>query len=153
MYLPETERPSLGSRAQASLYGGQITVPARLRQLADAADPLTRTYEARYVLEGAGAQAPLGATVTLHISGAHAATQVQVPLGALDDEGSGPGVWEIDQGTGRVHFRPVTVAELGATYATLNGGAPPGLRIVAAGGHYLHDGERVAALSEKAAMQ
>ena len=41
----------------------------RLRQLSDAADPQTRTFEARYVLEGAAANAPLGATVTVHLSG------------------------------------------------------------------------------------
>jgi RND family efflux transporter MFP subunit len=66
--LPETERPALGAKAQATLYGDTITVSAHLRQLSDAADPMTRTFEARYVLDGQGAQAPLGATVTLHLS-------------------------------------------------------------------------------------
>jgi hypothetical protein len=45
--LPETERPALGAKAQATLYGDTITVLAHLRQLSDAADPMTRTFEAR----------------------------------------------------------------------------------------------------------
>jgi RND family efflux transporter MFP subunit len=153
VYLPETSRPALHSVAQATLYGGKVTVAAHLRQLADSADPLTRTYEARYVLDGAGAQAPLGATVTLQMSGARPDASVQVPLGALDDEGHGPGLWAIDPGTSRVKFRPVSVAALGSVTAVLSGGAPPGLRIVAAGGHFLHDGQRVQMASEQAAMQ
>ena len=66
--LPETLRPRLGSTGLATLFGqtGQA-VPARLRQLSDTADRATRTYEARYVLEGALAAAPLGATVTIEL--------------------------------------------------------------------------------------
>ena len=67
--LPETLRPALGSTAYATLYGSTMRVPVRLRQLSGAADPQTRTFEARYVLEGAAANAPLGATVTVHLSG------------------------------------------------------------------------------------
>src|SRR5258708_38479213 len=78
--LPETERPALGSEAQAALYGSTVTVTAHLRQLSDAADSLTRTFEARYVLDGEGAQAPLGATVTLHVSSTRPSAEVQVPL-------------------------------------------------------------------------
>src|SRR6267154_4699028 len=33
--LPETERPTLGSRAEARLYGGNTAISARLRQLSD----------------------------------------------------------------------------------------------------------------------
>src|SRR5207302_8068356 len=54
--LPETLRPALGSTGYATLYGANADsatrYPARLRQLSDAADPLTRTFEARYVLDG-----------------------------------------------------------------------------------------------------
>ena len=64
--LPETLRPAIGSVAQAAIFGKDGTsVPAQLRQLSDAADRLTRTFEARYVLSGELANAPLGATVTI----------------------------------------------------------------------------------------
>jgi RND family efflux transporter MFP subunit len=58
--LPETLKPALRSTAYAALYGSTVRVPVRLRQLSNAADPQTRTFEARYVLDGAAANAPLG---------------------------------------------------------------------------------------------
>jgi RND family efflux transporter MFP subunit len=151
--LPETERPKLGTGARASLYGGSVTVPARLRQLSDAADPRTRTYEARYVLEGDGANAPLGATVTLRLSSTERDNATQVPLGAIDDEGKGPGIWVLDPKTFQVSFRSIQVRALGADTVTLNQGAHPGEQVVAAGGHFLHEAERVQPLGPKAAMQ
>src|SRR5258706_1559799 len=57
--LPETLRPAIGSTAYATLYGSTTRIPVRLRQLSGAADAQTRTFEARYVLEGDAANAPL----------------------------------------------------------------------------------------------
>ena len=48
--LPETVRPALGSPAQAYGFDGGEVGQAKLRQLSDAADPRTRTFEAKYVL-------------------------------------------------------------------------------------------------------
>ena len=59
VHLPETLRPALGSSAQASLYGKDTTVFAKLRQLSGVADAISRTFEARYVLDGDLADAPL----------------------------------------------------------------------------------------------
>ena len=43
--LPETLRPAVGSIAQATLFGKEdVSVTARLRQLSDSADRLTRTF-------------------------------------------------------------------------------------------------------------
>src|SRR5229473_2497533 len=64
VYLPETLRPASSEVARATLYAAVDSVPARLRQLSNSADPNTRTFEARYVLQGAGEHAPLGATVS-----------------------------------------------------------------------------------------
>ena len=95
--LPETMRPAIGSTAQATVYGGGSTSsPAHLRQLADAADPSTRTYEARYVLDGDASRAPLGATVTITLSTGETSDAVEVPLGAVYDNGQGSGVWVVD---------------------------------------------------------
>src|SRR6202023_1163556 len=63
--LPETIRPAIGSVAEAIVYGNDgRRYTAHLRQLSDSADAQTRTYEARYVLDGEAAATPLGATVT-----------------------------------------------------------------------------------------
>src|SRR4029453_17850388 len=53
--LPEGVRPDLGAIASARLYGQDQIYQARLRQLSDAADPVRRTFEARYVLGGEAA--------------------------------------------------------------------------------------------------
>ena len=151
--LPETERPKLGARARASLYADSLTVPAHLRQLSDAADPRTRTFEARYVLEGDGAAAPLGATVSLRLDSVEGNGATQVPLGAIDDEGKGPGIWIIDPKTSEVHFRLVRVRTLGEETAVLSEGARLGEQIVAAGGHFLHEAERVQLVTARTAMQ
>jgi RND family efflux transporter MFP subunit len=151
--LPETVRPAIGSIADASLYGATVHVPAHLRQLSDAADPRTRTFEARYVMDGVGAQAPLGATVTLTIGSTSAAIALTVPLGALDDEGKGPGVWVLDHKTSQVSYRPVEVSMLGSEAAEIAGGVQAGEQIVAMGGHYLHQAEHVRVADMKAAMQ
>src|SRR5437899_6050862 len=66
--LPETLRPAIGSVGQATLFGKEgVIVPAKLRQLSDTADRLTRTFEARYVLDGELSNAPLGTTIAIQI--------------------------------------------------------------------------------------
>jgi len=141
--LPETMRPALGEVAEAQTYGGQ-TGTAQLRQLSDAADPATRTFEARFVLAGAPAAAPLGSTVTirLNVSGQQAA--ISVPLAAIYDGGKGPGVWVVaGQPSPTVNWRPVRLNTIGDETAVVLAGLRPGERIVALGAHMLHQGEAV----------
>ena len=107
VWLPETIRPGIGSEAEASVYGGDgLSGKARLRQISDAADPQTRTYEARYVLEGAAASAPLGSTVTIKILDADRQSEVAVPVGAILDDGNRTGVWVVNGATSTVKFTP-----------------------------------------------
>jgi RND family efflux transporter MFP subunit len=141
--LPETVRPGVGSTAQASLYGSDTSGPARLRQLSDAADPVTRTYDARYVLGGDAARAPLGATVTVYLTDPHQASASAVPIGAITDEGKGPGVWVLDGSASAVSFRPVRIAEFGGESVIISDGVRVGETIVALGGHFLHQGQIV----------
>jgi len=146
--LPETLRPALGSTAHAILYGANpdsatTQYSARLRQLSDTADPLTRTYEARYVLDGAAARAPLGATVTVYLEDSEPSGALSVPLGALDDEGRGPGVWVLDRQASSVSYRLVKFIRFDGERALVSGGIHIGDPIIAVGGHFLHEGQRV----------
>lgn len=152
--LPETLRPAIGSSGQATLFGkDNIVVPTRLRQLSDAADPLTRTFEARYVLEGDLANAPLGATVTIQIADGRAGEHdgLQVPVGALIDAGKGPGVWIINGNPAKVTWRPVTIMRVNDESANVTGRLTQGERIVALGAHLLREGEQVRIVSRSAA--
>lgn len=144
--LPETLRPVVGSIGQATLFGKEgVSLPARLRQLSDAADRLTRTFEARYVLEGELANAPLGTTVTIRIPDGHASLQggLQVPIGSLSDAGKGPGVWVINGEPPTVSWRPVEIQRLNDDSARVAGQIKQGDRIVALGVHLLREGEQV----------
>jgi RND family efflux transporter MFP subunit len=141
--LPEAVRPAIGSPAQARVYGGPSTPsPARLRQLSDAADAATRTYEARYVLDGEASQAPLGATVTVSVPTSGTTEAMEVPLGALYDNGQSSGVWVVDPTSSSVSLRAVQVRRLAEEAATVSG-VNAGERVVALGAHLLHEGQRV----------
>lgn len=145
VHLPETVRPRIGSQAEATLYSGQGGGLARLRQLADAADRVTRTYEAKYVLDGALAYAPLGSTVTLRLDGAGADHDkaLQVPAGAVLDAGKGSGVWTVAGNPAQVTWRRVDVLGIGDDTARVRGDLKPGDRVVALGAHLLHEGDKV----------
>src|SRR6059058_5829232 len=148
--LPEGVRPDLGTTASARLYGQDQTYQASLRQLSDAADPASRTFEARYVLEGEAASAPLRSTVTVtlltkQISGNQS---VLVPVGAVYDRGSGPGVWVVDDKS-EVKFRSVQIASIGQEEVVVSRGVDAGEKVVALGAHLLHEGQVVNAAKEE----
>lgn len=141
--LPETMRPAIGSTAEASVYGGNgQRGTARLRQISDAADAQTRTYEARYVLEGEAAAAPLGATVTITISDGAKRADVAVPIGAVFDDGNRTGVFLFERDAAKVRFVPVQIKRLGEETAEVSG-IDVGQPIVALGAHLLKDGANV----------
>ncbi|KAA1052446.1 efflux RND transporter periplasmic adaptor subunit [Azospirillum argentinense] len=146
--LPETIRPPIGSPAEASLYGadGQ-RYGAHLRQLSDAADAQTRTYEARYVLNGDAASAPLGATITIRLGGRTSQANMQVPLGAVLDDGRRTGVWTLDRTSSTVRFQPVQLVRVSGETAVISGlglGDP----VVSLGAHLLQEGARVRTAAE-----
>jgi RND family efflux transporter MFP subunit len=142
--LPEGVRPDLGTTASAQLYGQDQIYQARLRQLSDAADPTSRTFEARYVLEGQAASAPLGSTVTITLvtKKASGKQSILVPVGAVYDRGSGPGVWIVDDKS-EVKFRRVEIGSIGQEEVVVSHGVDAGERVVALGAHLLHEGQIV----------
>lgn len=142
VYLPETLRPAIGSTAEASLYGVDGRFQSQLRQLSDSADPLTRTFEARYTLDGAAAAAPLGATVTIRVASQANQPEIQAPLGAVLDDGEKTGVWVLDSATSTVRFRPVKLLRMTSETAVMSGLAA-GEPVVSLGAHLLKEGELV----------
>jgi RND family efflux transporter MFP subunit len=147
--LPETLRPSLGSSARASLYGrADVVVPTRLRELSSAADPLTRTFQARYVLEGPLADAALGTTVNVVVPEGGAASDLRVPIGALFDRGDGPGVWTVREKPQRVTWRSIKVHRIDDEAVSVSEGLNPGDRVVSLGAHVLHEGQEIRLAAE-----
>jgi RND family efflux transporter MFP subunit len=155
--LPEGNEKIAKSTATASLYAHPAqTFTANLRELSAMADPLTRTYQARYSLAGIGKNAPLGATVTVHLDGdtvEGTVQQYEIPVGALYDGGNGTSVWVINPNSSTLSLRPVAVAKLGSETALVSKGLKPGEQILALGAHLVKEGEKVKILSGPAKEQ
>jgi len=144
--LPETVRPQLGSSAVATLYNSKVPpCKAHLRELSQSADKVTRTFEARYVLEGEAADSPLGATITVTPEISRRAEGIKLPLTALIDKGNGPNVWVVEPGSSAVKLQPVQIAVLGEENALLSSGPRAGDMVVVQGAHLLHIGDKVRA--------
>ena len=146
IFLPEGSRRLANGAASASLYAEtEKAYAARLRELSAVADPVTRTYRARYILLGDGRTAPLGATVTLRLKEPEQsrAASVTVPLGALFDQGGGMAVWRYDADAQSVVAQPVVVARMAEEQADVVSGLSPGDPIVALGAHLLKAGQKV----------
>src|SRR5438132_2667282 len=148
--LPDGVRPDLGAIASARLYGQDQMYQASLRQLSDAADPASRTFEARYVLEGEAASAPLGSTVTITLLTKQTSgnQSVLVPVGAVYDRGSGPGVWIVDDKS-EVKFRLVQIDSIGREEVVVSHGVQVREKVVALGAHLLHEGQVVSSAKDE----
>lgn len=142
--LPEGKRPLLASKASAKLFGQEKTYPAVLRQLSDAADPRSRTFEARYVLQEEAALASIGSTVTITITEESDSVKsaLALPVGSVYNRGEGPGVWILRNGK-EVSFQPVELVSIGEEEALVKGAVTRGDLVVSLGAHLLHEGQNV----------
>lgn len=135
----------VGAVAQVRfLSNAAATAPARLREVSGAADPMTRTFMARFALEQ-GTAPPLGSTASVLIPAANAdgASAISVPLSALHDAGQGPGVWVVNPESKHVAWRAVRVAAFGDDVVRIAEGLAPGDVVVALGAHLLTEGQTV----------
>src|SRR5437660_3742866 len=81
---------------------------AKLREIAPAADPATRTYLAKFSLPSAGDSVSLGMTATLTLSDSATDRVAKLPLSALYNQGGAPSLYVVD-GSGSLALKPVTV--------------------------------------------
>jgi RND family efflux transporter MFP subunit len=135
-----------GAAATVSLWAGK-TYQGVLRELAPAADPVTRTFAARVAIVDADADVALGMTATASFVQTNEENRIVVPLAAILQQDEKAAVWVIaaDQ---TVSQRPVEVLRFGDAGAVLGGGLRPGESIVAAGAFKLTEGEKVRIASE-----
>ncbi|WP_298773618.1 efflux RND transporter periplasmic adaptor subunit [uncultured Shewanella sp.] len=151
--LPETIHPELGTQAIARFFNANIpTENAYLREISNAADVATRTYEARFKLEGK--QLPLlGSTVSVTLQLPAAENSFIVPIDALYNDGQGSGVWVLDPIDSTVTFRRVNILRMNAKMASVQGLLTLNEFIAAKGSHRLYENELVAALYDKQEAQ
>ena len=91
--------------------------------------------------------APLGATVTIRLASQETQPEVQVPLGAVLDDGRKTGVWVFDSATSTVRFQPIKLVRVSSETAVISG-LSSGDRVVSLGAHLLQEGARVRAASQ-----
>lgn len=157
--LPENFRPPLGTQAVATLYGDNRRDVAILRQLSGSADAITRTYQARFALQGELANAPLGATVSIRLDEQDdndpTINALQIPIGAVLDTGKGTGVWAVQavNGEHRTIWRAVTVHKLGKEWAWVSGELQAGESVVALGVHLLQNNQIIQPLANAQTSQ
>ncbi len=114
----------------------------RLRELSPAADPVSRTYAARYTVLDADSDVVLGMSATVTIAGSRSARLARLPLGALFNQGAGPAVWTV-AADGGLTLRPVDVAHYDGASVYVRSGVEEGDMVVALGVHKLDAGQTV----------
>lgn len=147
--LPESriDAFAVGRAAEVELWNAQGgRLPARIREIAPAADPRTRTYATRVALR-AGVDVELGQSARVHFQPADGDGGVlSVPLAALQRGDAGAtAVWVVDPRTHALHLQPVRAGAYGEDRVPVAGLSADDW-IVAAGGHLLREGQVVAPL-------
>jgi RND family efflux transporter MFP subunit len=110
---------------------------AALRELSATADPVTRTYLARFTLPGLPPTVSLGMSATLTLTEEEEAPLIRLPLSAIRHTAQGPSVWVLDPAGSRVASRPVTIARRTGDTAFIREGLVSGDKVVRMGVHKL----------------
>ena len=121
---------------------GDRVLPARLRELSPDADPATRTYRARFAIDGADEAIAFGMTATVTLRKAGNGQVARLPLAAVLNTGKGPSVYVVDEAS-RLALKPVTVASFTEELALITAGVSDGDKVVTLGVQKLEDGEHV----------
>jgi len=136
-----------------------LSFAARVREVAPAADPQSRTYRVKLTLAaGQGADAVrLGMTGDAVLSPAAAgalpaggparaattAPVFKIPATAIFHQGNAPAVWVIRDGDSTLELRPVTVRTYTERSAVVTSGLVEGESLVLAGVHTVFAGQHV----------
>ncbi|MFD0740037.1 efflux RND transporter periplasmic adaptor subunit [Lysobacter koreensis] len=116
--------------------------PGRVREIAPAADPASRTYAARVTVAAPAGTFELGQSARVYLPQAGNGG-LSVPLAALQRSGNGAAVFVVDPATSTLKLQPVQVGPYGQDRAPVKGGLDANDWVVAAGGHLLRAGQKV----------
>jgi RND family efflux transporter MFP subunit len=119
---------------------------AKLREIAPAADPATRTYLAKFSLPDAGENVSLGMTATLTLCDPATTRVARLPLSALFSEGGEPSLYVVDD-RGDVALKPVAVKSYESNDVLISGGVDEGANVVTLGVQKLDPAQKVRVVS------
>ncbi len=135
---------------QVRLWGaGDAAVPATVREVAAAADPVTRTFLVKADIGTLPVR--LGQTATVSLAMPAAAGAFKVPLAALFEQQGRSHVWLLDTSAMTVRAQPVAVAGAEGNMVLIASGLSAGQAVVSAGAHTLTAGQKVAQYNVAAA--
>lgn len=117
--------------------------PGKLREIAPAADAVTRTYAARVSFAADGADIELGQSARVLARDEHRA-RLRVPLSAVIQGKGRAAVWVVDPATTKVHLRPVQLGPYEEDGVPVLDGLQASDWVVSTGAHLLLEGEAVA---------
>lgn len=154
--VPEAALASLAPGHAASvtlppLPGRQFA--AKVREIAPAADPQSRTYRVKLSLVRPDPSIRLGMTADVAFDGAPAAdataaaATITLPATALFHDGPHPAVWVVRAKDDTLELRRVDVARFNERTVTVSHGLQPGERVVLQGVHTVSAGEKVRAIA------
>lgn len=115
--------------------------PLVLRELAAAADPVTRTFLAK--ADVGAAPVRIGQTATVLLDLPVPAGVVKLPLAAVFEQQGRSVVWRVDPQAMTVQTQPVQVAGAEGNLVLVSGGLADGQVVVTAGVHVLTPGQKV----------
>jgi len=136
-------RKLLGKQGGVSVtvWGGNATIPATVREVAAAADPASRTFQVKADLPAGAVE--LGQTATVHVELAPADGKLRLPMQAVAGGGNQSHVWLLDKSTMKVKEQPVVVLRPEGDTLVIASGLKSGDTVVTAGAHVLSPGQQV----------
>ncbi len=125
--------------------------PATLREIAAAADPVTRTFLVKADI-GNIRGVRLGQTATVVVELPRVAGITKLPLSALREELGKTAVWVVDEASMTVALRPVQVLGTQGNEVVIGAGVSPQQIVVTAGVHVLEPGQKVKLFAQPGAV-
>jgi RND family efflux transporter MFP subunit len=125
-----------------------VTASGRIREVAQQADPATRTFEVKIGLTDPPAAMRLGATVTGRVQ-MDAAPTIEIPATALTQSKQMPAVWIVDPTNLTVSMRNIDILNESPTVVVISKGLAVGEIVVTAGVRALHTGQKIRLLGSE----
>ena len=116
--------------------------PATVREVAAAADPVTRTFLVKAQVGATGAL-HLGQTASVRLAAAAGPDVIRLPMSAVREHQGRSAVWVVDPASGVVQTRAVSIADVHGNEVVVSSGLAVGERVVTAGVHVLAQGQTV----------
>jgi membrane fusion protein, multidrug efflux system len=144
--VPENEiaRVKAGDPARIALWAAPDAVSdGKIREIAGAADPASRTYAVRVTVSHPVPEMRLGMTTSVSFKVPEEAPPVIAPLTAFAEESGKTVVYVADRGSETVARREVQLDGVAAEGVRVKSGLAPGEIVVTGGVQFLKDGMKV----------